>query len=229
LSVTTSYWVRVTSNGCDHADSRAATVTVLAAPALVQATTGTPTTKITISWSAVPGATDYLVRCAQNVNGPFNDIGVTAGTSIDYNVVPGSVPVAYVCRVWSRYGGQPSPALSPMDYAVTGSTLFTDEPIQKNVTAVRAAHIVELRKAIDALRAAAATPPQNPLLPAWQNAPPPSGVVNASAIIELFAPFNAARNVFGLGSFAYTNGIPFPASNVPILAEHIEEIRNALR
>jgi YD repeat-containing protein len=227
LSSTTSYWVHVTSD-CGAADSRTATVTVLAAPASVQAVTGTPTTKITVSWSAVAGATDYMVRCAQNVNGPFTDVGPTAATTIDYNVSPSSTPVAYVCKVASRKSGQESPAASPMDYAVTATTLFIDEPIQKNVTLIRAAHIVELRKAVDAVRAAASTA-QNPLPPLWQNAPPPSGVVTAGPLTELYGPFNAARWALGLPSFAYSAGIPTPASNVRILSEHVQEVRNALR
>jgi hypothetical protein len=34
------------------------------------------------------------------------------------------------------------------------TTLFTDEPLAAKVTIIRAAHIVELRKAVDAVRIA---------------------------------------------------------------------------
>jgi hypothetical protein len=222
LTTTTSYWVHITSD-CGAADSRTATVTVLAAPPWVRASTGAPTTKITITWGQVSNATDYIVRCAQNVNGPFLDVGATTLTSIDYTVTASATPVAYVCRVWSRAASGESPAISAIDYAVTAATLFTDEPIQKRSTVVRAAHIVELRNAIDAVRAAANLPT------IWQGASPPTGLISATRITDLFAPFNQARAVFGLPNFAYSVGIATPATNVLIGSEQIQEVRDALR
>ena len=116
-----------------------------------------------------------------------------------------------------------SPALSPMDYAVTAATLFTDEPIVKNVTLLRAAYVVELRNAVDAVRAAANLPRL------WQGAFPPSGLINAAYLGDLVTAFNAARSALGLPSFAYSAGIPMPASGVRMLSEHVQEVRNALR
>jgi hypothetical protein len=110
-----------------------------------------------------------------------------------------------------------------MDYAVTGTQPFTDEPIQKGQTLVKASHIVELRNAIDALRAAAG------LGKVWQSATAPSGVVTATPVVTLFTGLNEARAQFGGGNFAYSNGVATPATNVVIRSEHIQEIRNALR
>jgi len=139
-------------------------------------------------------------------------------------VSPGATPVAYVCRVASLDAlDRESPALSPMDYAVTATNLFSDERIVKNSTLVKAAYIVELRKAIDALRTTCNLPT------IWQGASPPGGWISAGPITDLFGPFNQARGYFGLANFAYSPGIPIPASNVRILSEHIQEVRDELR
>jgi hypothetical protein len=226
LSVTKSYWVQVGSP-CGSANSRTATVTVLGAPLNVQATTESTTTRVMITWDAVSNATSYVAQYALRVNAPsgdFTDVGPpTNGLSAEH-IVAGSVdPMAYVYRVVSLDGaGRRSPAESPRDYAVTASMLW-NEPIEKRVTRIKAAHIVELRKAIDAVRVAANQPPL------WQNASPPSGLITPGPITTLFAGFNEARAAFGLPNFTYSGGIPMPQTNGAILSEHIQEVRNALR
>jgi hypothetical protein len=226
LAATTSYWVRVTSD-CGTVDSRTATVTVLAAPTSFQATRGIPNTTVSITWNQVSSASKYIVERATSINGPFSAISNMPTTALSASdAVPASAfPVAYVYRVRSaNAAGVPSPALSPIDYAVTGTALFSDEPIRRSETFIRAAHIVELRNAIDALRAAV------PGLPSlWQGASPPSGIINAITMTDLLAGFNQARAAFAMPDFQYSAGIPMPASNVPIKLEHVQEVRDGLR
>jgi YD repeat-containing protein len=224
LSVTTNFWVRVGSS-CGSLDSRTATVTVLGAPTIVQAMTGASTTHVVVTWSAVAGASSYVVEFAPRIAGPFADLGPpTTSLSATHDVAPSAVPIAYVYRVRSLdAASRRSSALSPMDYAVTASALFSDEAIQKGATSVRSIHIVELRNAIDAVRLAA----NKPLL--WQGASPPSGTISASPITTLFAGFNEARAAFQLPAFSYSPGIAMPQSGGAILSEHVQEVRNALR
>jgi YD repeat-containing protein len=229
LTVTTTYWVRIGSS-CGSVDSNTVTVVVaIPAPASVSAMTQTTTTQVLVQWSAVSTASSYIVEWAANVQSTFTQLPATSGLSALHTVTAGSLPVAYVYRVRSvDSAGNPSSAVSSIDYAVTGSPLFTNEPIQTQITRIYARHIGELRKAIDALRAAATTA-QNPLPPVWQNAADPTGPISASAITSLFTPFNAARHVFGYGDFAYTGGIPVPQSGGRAVSEHLRQIRDALR
>jgi YD repeat-containing protein len=223
LSVTTTYWVHVDSD-CGSGDSRTATVTVLAAPSSVQATTESDATRVLISWNSVSNAGSYVVQYASSVNGTFGDLGPpTSGLTAEHVLSSNAPLAAYVYRVVSLdSSGRRSPANSPMDYAVTGAGLFS-QPIQIGITTIRAAHIVELRNAIDELRRASG---QSMV---WAGAPPPSGLITATPITDLFAPFNAARSVYGLPNFAYSAGTPLPDHNVTILARHIQEVRDALR
>ena len=237
LTVTTSYWVRIGST-CGSIDSNGVTVVVvIPAPTAVTATTQAmaptapaTTVPVLIQWSAVSSASSYLVEWATNVQGIFYQVATTPGLSVMHNApvgAAGSLPVAYVYRVRSiDSAGNVSSAVSPMDYAVTGNPLFTNDPIQKQITLVYARHVGELRRAIDALRAAATTP-QNPLPPAWSNSPDPTGTISTGPITSLFVPFNAARQVFGYGAFAYS-GLAGAQASGPILSEHIQQIRDAL-
>lgn len=229
LTVTTSYWVRVGS-GCGSVDGNTVSVTVtIPAPSSVSATTQATTTQVLIQWSSVATASSYIVEWATNVQGTFHQLPATTQLFATHTITPGSVPVAYVYRLRSvDSAGNASAAVSSIDYAVTGSPLFTDEPIQKRITLVYARHIGELRKAIDALRAAATTP-QTPLPPMWQNASNPTGLIIVGPITSLFVPFNEARHAFGFADFAYTGGIAGPQPNGLILSEHVQQIRDALR
>jgi len=229
LTQTTTYWVRVTSD-CGIADSNAATVTIvnIPAPTGLTATTQASTSSVLVHWNAVPSASSYIVEFATNVAGPFIQLGQsTTSVQVLHSSSPTSAPLAYVYRVWSADSNGVRGSVSNMDYAVTASTLFSDEPIQKGLTPIRGIHVKQVRDAIDAVRAAASTA-QNPLPPVWPNAASPTGGIAANTFTSLIAPLNAARSVFGLPSFAYT-GVPSPAVNGSIMSEHIQQLRDALR
>jgi hypothetical protein len=225
LTTTTTYWVRVGSS-CGSVDSEIVTVFVnVPAPSAVTATTQTATNQVLIQWSAVTFAGSYQVEYAPNISGPYSSAGApTTALSLLQTVSVSSTPVAYVYRVRSvDTSGHLSTAFSSMDYALTSSTLFTNEPLQSASTPVYARHIGELRRAIDALRAA------TNLTLVWPGASDPSGPVVPGPITSLFTPFNQARQAFGYPAFAYTGGVPIPQTGGFILAAHIQQIRDALR
>jgi YD repeat-containing protein len=226
LTQTTKFWVRATSS-CGFANSRTANaVVVVPAPSVMSATTQSNGATVRVTWSVVTDATSYLVEWAETVSesGPWFSAGTSSSTLLDHTPPASATAKAYVYRIRSvDAGNTPSPASSRKDYAVIGTALFSDDPIQKWVTVVRAAHIVELRKAIDAVRVAAN------LAAVWTNAAAPSGWISQAAINELFAPFNAARPAFGLANFAYGGGISPPQQGGIIISEHTQEVRDALR
>jgi hypothetical protein len=225
LTTSTTYWVHVGSS-CGSVDSAPVTVYVnVAAPSSTTATTLTPNYQVLVQWSAATYASSYAVEYATKINGPFFSAGSsTTALSMTHTVSATSLPVAYIYRVRSvDASGHTSSFAGPMDYAVAANVLFSDERIQRQVTAVYARHIGELRRAIDALRAATNLPLQ------WQGASDPSGVIVPGQITALFTPFNQARAAFGFSAFAYTGGIASPQSGGIILSDHIEQIRDALR
>jgi hypothetical protein len=196
----------------------------------VTATTQSNTNQVPLQWSAVRLRIVVPRRVPTNVAGTFTAAGpATTSLSLTHTVAAGSGPVAYVYRVRSFDSAvNPSSIVSAMDYAVTGTTLFTNEPIQKQVTLIYGRHIGELRRAIDALSAAATTA-QSPFPPVWPNAADPTGLITSGTITKLFTPLNQARQVFGYAPFAYGSGIPMPQQTGLILSEHVQQVRDALR
>ncbi|MEK6371062.1 MAG: hypothetical protein AABO58_00010 [Acidobacteriota bacterium] len=194
-----------------------------------------------IWWNAVSGASSYRVEYSTNVAGPFSSIDPanpnTTQTNRTHVVSATSSPVAYVYRVRSvDSNGNVSNNISSYDYAVAGAQLFAighaiDEPLRKNLSPVRGADIGELRNAIDALRAAASTT-SNPLPPVWNGAAP-TGAITASSLTSLQAPLNTALQAFGWPSFGYAGvAAPTPCVSqpcVPILSEHVQQLRDTLR
>jgi len=87
--------------------------------------------------------------------------------------------------------------------------------------------IVELRRCIDALRGATG------LTQVWAGAPAPSGFITADDFLSLQSTLNSAMPAFGYGPFAYSGVLPparcVTSPCVPILSEHIQQLRDTLR
>jgi hypothetical protein len=176
------------------------------------------------------------VEWSSNVNGSFTSINPSNPTTTQVtatHVVAATTPAAYVYHVRSvDSAGNVSLNLSNVDYAVAGARLFAtidtaDEPLRKGISPVRAIDLVELRRCIDVLRSAVNRPA------VWAGAPAPSGVITADVFLSLLPPLNEALQLFGYGPFAYS-GVPAPARCVtspcvPILSEHVQQIRDTLR
>jgi YD repeat-containing protein len=229
-AVTTTYWVRVFGT-CTATDSAAATVTVYTAPVaptgLLATTQISNSRSVVVQWNAVTGATaGYQVRRATSLAGPFLTVGIPVTTLSITDTVPASAdPVAYVYVVAAVDAVGESPNRSLPDYAVAATTLFSDDPLLAPTvigTFIKGAHVAELRKAIDALRVAAG------LAQTWPNAMTPTGLIVSSDYSSMKTPFDAARQAFGRPAFAWS-GVAAPAANGPVLREHIQQLRDALR
>jgi hypothetical protein len=103
-------------------------------------------------------------------------------------------------------------------------TVFTDDTLVAHVTTVRAQHVIELRQAVDALRAVAGLAPASwtdpSLLPAATN-------VKAAHVTELRARLEDAASRLGYAPAQYTD--PALAAGALIKRVHIEELRQRIR
>lgn len=154
------------------------------------------TTQITLSWNST-GSPSYLIEWSTNYAAASN--GFTTRTTVDCTAgcpnvlsftdsVPAGAATTYLYRVRSVSGAQQSTP-SAFDFATTKSF---QEQIQNQDppgrTVIKAAHFLELRDAVTAVRATA-----------------------------------------GLGPFAWTDPQGrAPASNVPILRTHMQDLRDGL-
>jgi hypothetical protein len=107
------------------------------------------TTTASVTWLPSAGATSYELQrgttasnfatISSNATSPFNDAGLTPGTT-------------YLYRVRASDATRVS-VFSNLDLATT--ITFTDDPLVAGSTAVKAVHLTQLRQAVDAVRAAA--------------------------------------------------------------------------
>jgi hypothetical protein len=116
-----------------------------------------------------------------------------------------------------------SPYSKPNAFAYL-PTVFTDNTLVVNVTTVKAQHIIELRQAVDAMRAVAG------LMPApWTDAAltPGSSVIRAVHIQELRTYVDDATMRLGFATNPYTD--PSLTTGYSIKRIHIEELRQRVR
>jgi uncharacterized repeat protein (TIGR01451 family) len=103
-------------------------------------------------------------------------------------------------------------------------TVFTDDTLVPGVTVAKGQHIIELRQAVDALRAVAGLQPIQ-----WTDATltPTSTIIKAAHILELRAYLDDAVTRLGYSTQSYTN----PSLNIGnvIRRVYIEELRQRIR
>ncbi|HKO57042.1 MAG TPA: N,N-dimethylformamidase beta subunit family domain-containing protein [Thermoanaerobaculia bacterium] len=173
--------------------------------------TATGSTSVLASWSAEPGASSYEVFRSQG--GALVLVGSTSATSFnDTSVQAGA---AYLYRVRALTSAGVRMAYSNVDLATTFT--FTDPSLAPG-SVIRAAHLEDLRAAVDALRATIGLPPV-----AWTD-PVLAGVVVKSAhVLQLRTAINEVRAAIGLAPATFSSPLTL------IKAVHIEEMRNAVR
>jgi hypothetical protein len=177
---------------------------VVAPPTNVVAT-ATAANRVTVTWGAVAGATQYRVYRRDTVSGSPTLLATVSTTSYtDTTAAAGRTYLYTVLAVNSS--GTPS-ADSAMDHATT--IMFTDDPLVSGVTI------------INAMRAAAGLPAAT-----WTD-PSPAGVrVKAVHIMELRNALAPALTAFGKTA-AYTD--PTLTAGMPIRAIHFQQLRNVTK
>lgn len=187
------------------------------APANLAATASIPATSVTIAWQPSAGATGYRISRSDN-GGDFQMLADATSPYVDNTVAPN---VVYLYRV-RAFNGAYSP-FSNRDIATT--VAFADDPITIAATPVRAAHVNELRAAVDLVRTAAGLPAG-----AYTNAPivPNVTLIKAAHVSELRSQLNAALVALGLPAATFTD----PTLTIGVSAirkAHIAELRAAVK
>jgi hypothetical protein len=189
----------------------------LAAPAGLTATAVTAS-QISLQWNSVSGADHYELWRSFNESG-FSLRTTTSATAFSDTSVSAGTTYFYLVRAVG--GAGEISAFSPLDAATT--LFFTDDPLASGVTPIRAAHMVELRDAVNAFRRTAGLAS---LVPDGTVA---AGlVVSAQHVAALRTALNEARTAAGLSSLSLTDPTLTPGSTV-IRAAHVQELRTAVK
>lgn len=171
--------------------------------------TATSTNAASLSWSAVSGATTYEIYRSSN----GGSLGlVTAISSLSYNDGGLAANRTYLYRI-RAIGPSGSIAYSNLDPATT--IVFTDPAIVPGVTPIKAAHILQLRTAVNALRAAGVLPSRS-----FTDASLSGVRVKALHVAQLREALAAGRAAIGLPPVSYS----VPDLSV-VRASHINELR----
>jgi sugar lactone lactonase YvrE len=178
--------------------------------------TGVSATEVVLSWTPVSGATYYEIFRSSSVGGTFVlHNSCPAATCSDFNVLPG---VTYLYKVRAMDDGGPS-SFGAVDTATTSA--FTDHPLSAG-TRAKAVHVLELRTAINAMRAAAGLP-----LATFAASVGSGSKIVASAIDELRAAVDPARAALGLPAMTYDDATLTPQAT-SVKAAHVTQLRVAV-
>jgi len=217
--VTGAYTFRLVATYASGTTSSITTVDLNATAALPAPTgfsaTATSYTNIALTWTAVPGATGYEIYRSLGT-GEFTFFTSVSGTT--YNDSTVFAYSTYLYKVRAMSGGSPS-AFSAVDVATT--TLFTDDPLSAGMP-MRAAHVTELRTAINSMRTAAGLAAAS-----YTNTVAAGSLIRASDIAEMRTALNAARSILGLTAIAYGGG-SLATGAAPRVA-HIVDLRNGVK
>jgi hypothetical protein len=215
-----TYTARYSGNAdFDPASTRSLDYTVnlgpFGTPIEVRAT-AVSATNVNVDWSPLTGVTTYdLFR-----RGPGGSLTVFSGFTVphvnDTTVAPNTT---YLYQVVAHNNAGATSAPGVRDWATT--VPFTDDPLVPGGTTVKALHILELRTAINAMRAAAGLPAAT-----WSS-DPTHAFIRASDLTELRAALAAARAALG-APVAFTDPTLTPRATT-IRGIHFQEIRDAVK
>jgi YD repeat-containing protein len=226
--VTTAYTLTSVSDAScagTVAGSGTATVTVIPPPPAWIAA-ASDNLVVNVSWPPVSGIPSYRVERSTSRTGAFALVALTSALGFQDTVPASASPVTYVYRIRSRDTANTLSRASdsPLDFATTATVLFA-EPISAGATMIQAAHIAELRNAIDALRNATSST----LAPAFGGAPSLADApIVAADFTALVDALDATRAFWGLAPFQYA-GVPLPQPGGLVYAAHITQLREAVK
>jgi hypothetical protein len=183
-------------------------------PAGVLATAAS-TGSVRVTWSASAGAMSYELQRRDAIDDPYVTVATTSSLLFDDTTVSGGA--AYLYRVRARNVTAFS-EFSNVDLATT--VAFNDNPVAAGQTVIRAAHVLELRNAVNAVRAAAGLAPL-----AWTDSALSSGLITKAVhVAELRSGLAAARSTLGVAAVSFTDATLTPMTTV-IRALHVNELR----
>jgi hypothetical protein len=185
--------------------SAIARLSLVNVPTGVTATAVTSTT-VNVTWNAVEGATSYRVH-RRAAGGGFTLVGTPAVPSFNDTVAANA---AYLYRVRAVDGSGESPDSAP---DVVTTVIFTIDPV------VRAAHVTQLRTAVNAVQALAGQPAT-----AFTN----STVIRRVHLVELRNALDAARAALALPALVHPDPV-ITERVTPVRAGHFATLRDGVR
>lgn len=191
---------------------------VLTAPQSFVAT-GLSASQIHVSWQAVAGATGYQIW-RRSAGLAFALVHTTTATSHAFTTGL-SVDTIYLFSVRAIRNAENGP-FSAADVATT--LTFTDDPLVAGSTPVKAVHLMQLRNAVNALRALGGLsgyPFTDPSLASGM-------VARAAHLTDLRNALDEGRLACGLPALGYTDGTVV-AKSTRIKRPHLVELRNGVK
>ncbi len=195
------------------------TVTVGPPTPTGMAATAATTTSINVSWNPSPNATQYEIARQSSPAGYATLITTPATNYLDTPLAAGAT---YVYKVKAIDSSSRQSSFSVPDAATT--MFFTDDPLTATSTVIKAAHVSELRQAVNAMRATAglgAVSFNDPVLTG-------SVLVKAAHFEELRTALSQARAALALSVIGYTDATLVPGATV-VRAVHVQELRIGLK
>jgi len=190
-------------------------------------TTLNGSSSVTLGWApGASGPSSYRIERKDCFTCSWVAIGPNPTSANSYtdtiSSVPGNPPAAHLYHVIAVASGSTDSQPSLPDYAVTASTLFAETI--GNQTPIRGAHVQELRRAIDALRALGNLLPYTA---GWTDYNAPTGTVLAVHQTDMRTALDQA--VFALLTRHVTFTGTTPANGVAISASHLNQLRNTVK
>ncbi|HSP17649.1 MAG TPA: fibronectin type III domain-containing protein [Thermoanaerobaculia bacterium] len=182
--------------------------------------TATGSSSVAISWNPVSGQgiQGYVVRRRGSRNGSWTQLPLTAATSLVDNAVAANA--AYEYEVQAVDTSNNASAFSAPD--VTTTVAFSDDPLVPGTTAA-AAHVTQLRNAVDALLTFGGLSTVS-----WTD-PAPAGLpIRAIHVEELRSNLTTALTTLGYTAPVFSDE-PLQAGVTLIKRIHISELRSAAR
>jgi len=220
---TTAYTVTA-RNAYDCAvTSNAATVTVIPpAPGMLSAV-ATGTDRVLVSWTFTGSADQFEIERFDRIPGSpagYRVIGTAGSSATSYLDVGLPANTAVLYRIRAVKAGTSS-AASGIDLATT--TMFTDATITALVTRARAAHITELRAAVNAVRLLAGLGASSFTDPGLSL----DWAIRTVHITEMRTALNAARSALSLPAISYAD--PSLASMDRLRTVHVTDLRGGVQ
>ncbi|MEK6300440.1 MAG: fibronectin type III domain-containing protein [Acidobacteriota bacterium] len=177
------------------------------------------TTSVALNWASSPGADHYEVQRRQNIGTNWSTLSPNPLTnSFADNTASAGIAYLYQVRAVDAGGLCPS-AFSNVDLATT--VIFVDDPLQSQVTLIKAQHITQVRQAVDAVRVTA-----NIGAASWTNPLNPLDTVLAVHFSELRTRLNEALPLLGFSQ------MPIDPAIIPgntIFATHLQAVRQKVK
>jgi hypothetical protein len=144
-------------------------------------------------------------------------VASTSATSLDDGGLAASSAHLYYVRAVSGTGATADSATDPAT-----TVMFTDDPLVTGMTKVKGAHILELRTAVNAMRALAGLPAAT-----FTDASLTRKAMKTVHVTQLRDALDEARDALGVAPVVFSDATLTPGS--PMKAAHIQELREGVR